>query len=96
MQNVFAVVIRQTPFRNAGITFALIVQQRIINFNVFGAQKMNNRESLVEKWGQEVVLRCCRYWKSHYGNGGWGTCGICRRVPLLFEELSWDDPVVNK
>ena len=52
---------------------------------------MNNREGLVKKWGQEVVLKCCKYWLCHYAEGKWGSCGICKQKPVLCDNLSWDD-----
>ena len=48
------------------------------------------RKNLIQQWGPEIVIKCCRYWKLHYGDGRWGNCGICRTHPKL-TNLAWDD-----
>lgn len=57
----------------------------------------DGRIRLMHDWGMEVVLVCCRYWKSHFMDGKWGTCGLCRQKPAL-TEMRWDDvpPVLSR
>ena len=52
---------------------------------------MSNREMLAKRWGQEIVLKCCRYWLCHYADGKWGSCGVCKERPVLCDNLGWDD-----
>lgn len=48
------------------------------------------RKNLIQIWGPEIVVKCCRYWKLHYGDGRWGSCGICRKRPEQVN-LTWDE-----
>lgn len=50
-----------------------------------------NRKRLELLYGPEVVVQCCREWKTHYGNGQIGSCGICRKIPQLIIGKKWDD-----
>jgi hypothetical protein len=50
----------------------------------------DSRKNLFSYWGPEIVVQCCRYWKLHWGNGTWGSCGICRKKPT-YVNLTWDD-----
>ena len=49
-----------------------------------------SRRNLVDYWGPEIVVKCCRHWKLHYANGSWGNCGICRKKPQ-YTNLTWDE-----
>ena len=49
-----------------------------------------NRRNMILQWGQEVVVKCCRYWKLHYADGKWGVCGICHERPK-YVSLTWDE-----
>ena len=48
------------------------------------------RKKLVDRFGPEIVVRCCRLHKGHYNGGRWGSCGSCGRrpevVPMTWEE----------
>ena len=48
------------------------------------------RKKLSLKWGHEIVVQCCCYWKIHWANGTWGSCGICHKRPT-YVNLTWDD-----
>ena len=48
------------------------------------------RKDLERLYGPEVVVQCCREWKTHYGNGTFGVCGICRQKPKIITEKKWD------
>lgn len=45
---------------------------------------IKSRLSLINKFGPELVLECCRLWKTHgYKNyQDWGRCGSCQTRPL--------------
>lgn len=49
------------------------------------------RKKLIQEYGPEIVIKCCREWKTHLGNGIWGKCGICKQVPKLVEGKKWED-----
>jgi len=49
-----------------------------------------SRKKLSSNWGSEIVVQCCRYWKLHWANGTWGSCGICQKKPT-YVNLTWDD-----
>ncbi len=51
----------------------------------------DERKRLVQQYGPEIVIECCREWKTHWGNGAWGKCGICRDVPRLVKGKTWDE-----
>lgn len=48
------------------------------------------RIRLIMENGPEIVIKCCREWKTHFGDGRWGRCGICKQVPKLIEGKKWD------
>ena len=50
----------------------------------------DSRKKLSSNWGPEIVVQCCTYWKLHWANGTWGTCGICHKKPHHVD-LTWDD-----
>jgi len=50
----------------------------------------DGRKKLIDQYGPEIVIKCCREWKTHWGNGGWGRCGICRQVPQLVKGKTWE------
>jgi hypothetical protein len=47
------------------------------------------RYRLKTNWGPEVLLKCCRFWKSH--GWQWGKCGECRKRPVLVPNGKWED-----
>lgn len=49
----------------------------------------DSRKALIQEWGYEIVVQCCRYWKLHITDGKWGNCGICHKRPQLVQ-LTWD------
>lgn len=49
------------------------------------------RKRLTQSWGIEVIVKCCREWKTHYGNGKFGVCGICHNTPKVVHFGNWDD-----
>ena len=51
----------------------------------------DNRKKLIFEYGPEIVIKCCREWKTHFGNGKWGRCGICREVPVLIKGNAWEE-----
>jgi hypothetical protein len=52
--------------------------------------KSQGRIILENRYGLEVVLLCCREWKTHFGNGYYGRCGICHEIPKLIAGKKWD------
>ena len=55
--------------------------------------KSEQRRILENRYGMEVVVLCCREWKTHYGNGYFGKCGICHESPKLLSGKKWDDDI---
>ena len=55
--------------------------------------KSEQRRILENRYGMEVVVLCCREWKTHYGNGHFGKCGICHESPKLMSGKKWDDDI---
>lgn len=53
----------------------------------------DGRKKLEQLYGMEVVVLCCREWKTHYGNGHFGKCGICHEQPKLMSGKKWDDDI---
>ena len=53
--------------------------------------KSEGRILLENRYGMEVVVKCCREWKMHYGNGYFGKCGICNEVTKLIAGRKWDE-----
>ena len=53
-------------------------------------QLTESRKQLVQKYGPEIVIKCCREWKTHWGNGRWGKCGICNQIPELMKGKKWE------
>jgi hypothetical protein len=51
----------------------------------------NRRKELESLYGLEVVVLCCREWKTHYGNGQIGRCGMCHRIPQVIQRKKWDE-----
>lgn len=51
----------------------------------------DNRKRLIQEFGPEVVIKCCREWKTHLGNGRFGVCGICHQKPQLVMGKKWDN-----
>jgi hypothetical protein len=49
-----------------------------------------NRKKMIDLWGPEIVVHCCRYWKMHFTDGNFGRCGICRRQPN-YTRLKWNE-----
>lgn len=49
----------------------------------------DGRSRLKRDWGPEVLLKCCRYWKTH--GWQWGYCGICRERPEMVKGGKWED-----
>ncbi len=52
--------------------------------------KTEARIDLINYWGREIVVKCCRYWKLHFADGRWGNCGICKQRPQL-TNFTWDE-----
>lgn len=52
---------------------------------------MDNRDKLISEYGPEIVVKCCREWKTHLGNGRFGRCGICKQEPKLIVGKKWED-----
>jgi hypothetical protein len=52
---------------------------------------LEKRKILEYRYGMEVVVLCCREWKTHYGNGSFGKCGICNKNPRMIAGKKWDD-----
>ena len=50
----------------------------------------DGRKKLEQRYGLEVVVLCCREWKTHYGNGHFGRCGICHESPKIILGRKWD------
>ena len=55
--------------------------------------KSEQRRILENRYGMEVVVLCCREWKTHYGNGYFGKCGICNQQPKIMSGKKWDDDI---
>lgn len=53
--------------------------------------KSEERKNLEQRFGMEVVVLCCREWKTHYGDGKFGRCGICHKQPKLILGKKWDE-----
>lgn len=53
--------------------------------------KSNNRIRLERQYGLEIVVKCCREWKTHYGDGKFGKCGICHERPVMIAGKKWED-----
>lgn len=53
----------------------------------------DGRKRLERLYGMEVVVLCCREWKTHYGDGHFGKCGICNQSPKLVAGKKWDDDI---
>jgi len=51
----------------------------------------DGRKRLEKLYGMEVVVLCCREWKTHYGNGHFGKCGICNQQPKLMPGKKWEN-----
>jgi hypothetical protein len=51
----------------------------------------DGRKKLEQRYGMEIVVLCCREWKTHYGNGHFGKCGICNQPPRLIAGKKWDE-----
>lgn len=51
--------------------------------------KSKNRQELEYTYGPEIVVSCCRKWKTHYGDGRFGRCGNCNKNPVL-TDLTWE------
>lgn len=51
--------------------------------------KSENRQRLEYLYGPEIIVTCCREWKTHFGDGKFGRCGICNTNPII-TSLSWD------
>jgi hypothetical protein len=51
----------------------------------------SGRKSLEQRYGMEIVVLCCREWKTHYGDGKFGRCGICHKQPKLILGKKWDE-----
>ena len=49
------------------------------------------RKRLIRDYGPEIIVKCCREWKTHWGTGTWGRCGICQQVPTLVKGKKWYD-----
>ena len=49
------------------------------------------RKKLIQEYGPEIVIKCCREWKTHLGNGTWGRCGICKQIPAYIKGKTWKD-----
>lgn len=49
------------------------------------------RKRLIREFGDEVVVECCREWKTHYGDGKFGKCGICHKNPTIKIGKTWDN-----
>ena len=49
-----------------------------------------SRKNMYYVWGPEIVAQCCTYWKLHFANGKWGSCGICHKHPKMVD-LTWDE-----
>jgi len=56
-----------------------------------GNMFVEKRKILEYRYGMEVVVLCCREWKTHYGNGSFGKCGICNKNPQLIAGKKWED-----
>jgi len=55
-----------------------------------------SRKILIDSWGPEVILRCCRDWPSHYiFTMGIGSCGICSKKPKQIFE-NWNQYISNE
>lgn len=51
---------------------------------------MTDRKKLINNWGPELVVKCCRYWKMHFAlDGNFGRCGLCHQKPI-YTNLTWD------
>ena len=48
------------------------------------------RNKLVDRFGPEVVVKCCRLHKGHYNRGRWGLCGACGRRPEIVQ-MTWEE-----
>lgn len=68
-----------------------------MEFNQLGIGKhlvsnlTKGRIELMAKYGYEVVVKCCREWKTHFGDGRFGRCGICKQTPELVKGKKWDE-----
>lgn len=49
------------------------------------------RIELIARYGSEVVVKCCREWKTHFGDGKFGRCGICKQTPEIVKGKKWED-----